>query len=63
MVVAASSLSVAVMVTVCDWSGPSLVLNDHDQVPLPLSVTVPIEADRLTLSCPTSPNVPVLLAV
>ena len=53
--VAAPSLSVAVMVTVWLSSGPSAGVYDQLQAPLPLSVIVPTEAARLTVSAPMSP--------
>src|SRR5260370_518548 len=56
-------LSVAVMATVCDCSGPSVVANDQLQVPLGLAVPVPTEALSVTASCPTSEKVPLLVAV
>ena len=55
VVVSAPSLSVAVMVTVWLSSGPSVGVYDQLQVPLPLSVIVPMDAARLTVSLPTSP--------
>src|SRR5438067_131003 len=55
--------SVAVMVTVCDCSGPSVVANDQVQVPSALAVTVPTEAVSVTASFPTSANVPPFAAV
>ena len=61
--VAAPSLSAAVIVTIWLSSGPSLVSNDQLQVPLPLSITVPTEADSVTSSTPGSLNVPVFSAV
>ena len=39
-------------------SGPSSAANDQLQVPLPLSTTVPADADSVTSSAGTSPNVP-----
>src|SRR5579871_1619763 len=59
----APSSSVAVIVTVCDCSGPSVVANDQLQVPSEFWVTVPTEAVSVTGSCPTSATVPLLLAV
>src|SRR5260370_31433000 len=56
-------LSVAVMATVCDCSGPSVVANDQLQVPLGLAVTVPTEALRPTGFCPTSAKVPLFVPV
>src|SRR5262249_1903100 len=44
------SLSVAVMATVCDSSGPSLVSNAHFQVPSAFRVTLPTDADSETAS-------------
>src|SRR5262249_33757789 len=61
--VEAPSLSVAVIVTVWLWAGPSVVLNDQFQVPSTFSVTVPTEAIKVTMSTPGSLHVPVLLAV
>ena len=56
--------SSAVIVTVCDSSGPSLVLNDQDQFPPPESVAVPTDAERVNVSdTSTSLKVPLLLAV
>ena len=52
--VAALVLSVAVIVTTCDWLGPSFVLNDHAQVPLTLEVIVPTEADNVTVAFPSA---------
>src|SRR6266404_369256 len=63
IVAEAPSSSVAVIVTVCDCSGPSVVANDQLQVPLALAVTVPTEALRVTGSCPTSAKVPLFVAV
>src|SRR5262249_55528216 len=44
------SLSVAVMVTVCDWTGPLVVANDQLQVPFAFFVTVPTDAVSPTVS-------------
>ena len=46
------SLSVAVITTVSLWAGPSVVLNDHDQVPLfvPVFEIAPMDAEMVTLS-------------
>ena len=63
----AKSLSVAVIVTVCDSSGPSVLTNDQLQAPLlPLScvLIVPVDAVIVTSSVrSTSLNVPVLATV
>ena len=57
-------LSVAVMVTTCDWLGPSFVLKDQLHVPFTLDVTVPIDAVSVTVPFPSaSLKVPLLLAV
>src|SRR2546423_6112136 len=58
--------SFAVIVTVCDCAGPSVVPNDQLQVPLfvPVLVTVPTEAVIATLSpLSGSEYVPVFVAV
>src|SRR2546427_250503 len=58
--------SLAVIVTVCDWLGPSVVPNDQLQVPLfvPVFVTAPTDAVIVTLSPESeSEYVPVFVAV
>ncbi len=60
---AAPSLSVAVIETVWESSGPSVVSNDQLQAPSPRSTIVPAEAVRVTASPPGSEYVPVLVAV
>jgi hypothetical protein len=56
----------AVIVTVCDWVGPSVVANDQLQVPealVPDFVTVPTEALKVTVSPAfASDQVPVFAA-
>ena len=63
VVVASPSSSVAVIVTVWLLAGPLVVRYDQLHVPLPFSVTLPTDADSVTASTPTSPQVPVLAAV
>ncbi len=58
----AASLSVAEMVTVCRPAACPVVSHDQPHVPSKLSVTVPCDADKATVSAPTSPNVPLLVA-
>jgi hypothetical protein len=59
--------SFAVIVTVWDCAGPSVVLNDHVHVPavfVPAFVTVPVEALNVTVSPAfASPQVPLFAAV
>jgi hypothetical protein len=52
--------SVAVTVTVCDWAGPSVVANDHDQVLSAFCTMAPTETDKV-VEAPL--HSPVLLAV
>ena len=47
--------SLAVMVTVCESSGPSVVSNDQSQVPSRFLITVPTVALTVTVSPSTSP--------
>src|SRR4051794_36933770 len=51
------------MVTTCDWSGPSTVLNDHVQVPLAFCEIVPTDAVTETVSWPGSEKRPSFVAV
>ena len=57
-------MSVAVMVTVWLWAGPSVVPKDQLHVPPGFFVTVPTEADSVTVSRAfVSAHVPVFVAV
>src|ERR671916_3195011 len=57
-------LSVAVIVTVWLWLGPSVVPNDQLHVPSAFFVTVPTDADSVTVSSSfASDHVPVFAAV
>ena len=60
--VSAPSLSVTVMLTILS-SGPSVALKNQFQVPSPLSVTVPIDAFKVTESKGRSYTLPVLTAI
>ena len=63
VVLESPSLSAAVIVTVWDSTGPSLVSNDQLHVPSSLATMFPADALSVTSSMPESANVPVLNAV